>query len=101
MSPNIPVWDSTHLEFNNDEITFGNPYEPWKNVKKWTKTVTTSIKGIQETLDKEKKDTKQWLKEEDIGEALADSNLLRLTRTIQISSNRQFLAVTFQNTQIM
>ena len=50
---------------------------------------------------KKKKDTKQWLKEEDIGEALADRNLLRLTRTIQISSNRQFLAVTFQNTQIM
>ena len=34
MSPNIPVWDSTHLEFNNDDITFDNPYEPWKNVKK-------------------------------------------------------------------
>ena len=51
MSSNIPVWDSTHLEFNNDD----NPYEPWKNVKKWTKTVTTSIKGIEETLDEEKK----------------------------------------------
>ena len=60
MSSNIPVWDSTHLEFNNDD----NPYEPWKNVKKWTKTVTTSIKGIEETLDEEKKKTQNsdWKK---------------------------------------
>ena len=28
MSSNIPVWDSTHLEFNNNEITFDNPYKP-------------------------------------------------------------------------
>ena len=55
MSSHIPVWDSTHLEFDDDDITFDNPYEPWENVTKLTKTVTTSIKGIQETLHKEKK----------------------------------------------
>ena len=101
MSSHIPVWDSTHLQYDDDEIQFDNPYEPWKNVTKLTKTVTTSIKGIQETLYTEYKNRKNLLKEEDVAEALADRNLLRLTHTIQISSNRQFLAITFQNKQIM
>ena len=101
MSSHIPVWDSTHVQFDNDEINFDNPYEPWKNITKLTKTVTTSIKGIQETLYKENKNRKNLLKEEDIAQALAGRNILRLTHTIQISSNRQFLAITFQNKQIM
>ena len=63
--------------------------------------MTTSIKGIQQTRLKESKDKQQLLKEEDIAEALAERNVLRLTHTIQISSNKQFLAITFQNTQIM
>ena len=100
MSSHIPVWDSTHLQYDDDEIQFDNPYAPWKNVTKLTKTVTTSTKGIQETLYKEYKNRKNLLKE-DVAEALADRNLLRLTHTIQISSNRQFLAITFQKKQIM
>ena len=59
--------------------------------------MTTSIKGIQETLYKDKK---HLLKEADIAAASANRNL-RLTHTKQISSNRQFLAIAFQNTQIM
>ena len=47
------------------------------------------------------KDKKHLLKEEDIAAASANRNFLRLTHTIQISSNRQFLAITFQNTKIM
>ena len=101
MSSNIPVWNSIHLEFDDEDINFNNPYEPWKNVTKIAKTVITSIKGIQQTLLKEKKDKKNLLKEEDITEALVERNLLRLTHTIQISANRQFSAITFQNTQIM
>ena len=101
MSSNIPVWDSTHLEFDDEDINFDNPYEPWKIVTKLTKAVTTSIKGIQQTLLKEKKDKTKLLKEEDIAKALAERNLLQLTHTIQISANRQFSAITFQNTQIM
>ena len=101
MPSNIPVWDSTHLQFDDEDINLDNPYEPWKNVTKLTKTVTTSIKGIQQTLLKEKKDKKHLLKEEDIAEALAERNLFRLTHSIQISANRQFLAITLQNTQIM
>ena len=58
MSSNIPVWDSTQLEFDDKDINFNNPYEPWKNVTKLTKTLTTSIKGIQQTLLKEKKEKK-------------------------------------------
>ena len=101
MSSHIPVCDSTHLELDDEDINFDNPYEPWKNVTKLTKTVTTSIKGIQQTRLKESKDKQQLLKEEDIAEALAERNVLRLTDTLQISSNKQFLAITFQNTQIM
>ena len=63
--------------------------------------MTTSIKGIQQTLLKEKTDKTKLLKEEDIAKALAERNLLRLTHTIQISANRQFSAITFQNTQII
>ena len=48
-----------------------------------------------------KKRQKNLLKEQDIAEALAERDLLRLTHTTQISANRQFLAITFQNTQIM
>ena len=81
MSSHIPVSDSTHIQFDDDEINFDNPYEPWKNITKLTKTVTTSMKGIQEALYKENKDRKNLLKEEDIAAALANRNFLRLTHT--------------------
>ena len=81
MSSHIPVWDSTHLQFDDDDRNFDNPYEPWKNITKLTKRVTTSIKGIHETSYKENKDKKHLLKEADIAAALANRNLLRLTQT--------------------
>ena len=37
MSSHIPVWDSTHLELDDEGINFDNPYEPWKNVTKLNK----------------------------------------------------------------
>ena len=101
MPSHTPARDTTHIQPDNDEINSDNPYEPWKNITKLTKTVTTTIKGIQETLYKDNKDRKNLLKEEDIAGALANRNILRLTHTIQISSNRQFLAITPQNKQIM
>ena len=58
-------------------------------------------KGYPTDTTQRKKRQKNLLKEEDIAEALAERNLLRLTHTTQISANRQFLAITFQNTQIM
>ena len=60
MSSIIPVWYSTHLEFDDEGINFDNLYEAWKNVTKLTKTVTTSIKSIQQTLLTEKKDKKNY-----------------------------------------
>ena len=49
-----PAWDGTHLEFQDDDIVFDNIYEPWKKVTKTTRTITITIKGIQQTLYKEK-----------------------------------------------
>ena len=37
--------DGSHLDLQDDDIVPDNPHESWKNVT--TKTVTTSIKGIQ------------------------------------------------------
>ena len=82
MSSHIPVWDSTHLQFDDDAINFDNPYEPWKNIK-LTKTVTTWIKGIQETLYKENKDKKHLLKEEDTAAALAKQKPSKTNTYIQ------------------
>lgn len=93
-----PVWDGRHLEYQDEEIIFDNPYEPWKNITKTTRTVTTSIRGIQQALYKEKTDP---IKTKDIAEALEDRNLLRQTQFIQISSNKKFLAITFETKQIM
>ena len=62
------------------------------------KTVTTSIKGIQQTLYKEKT---KLLSIEDIAEALTDKNVLRQTHTTQIPSNKKFLSITFDTKTIM
>lgn len=49
-----PAWEDSHLDLQDDDIVLDNPYESWKNVTRTTRTVTTSIKGIQQTLDKER-----------------------------------------------
>ena len=75
-SSHTPARDTTHIQPDNDKINSDNPYEPWKNITKLTKTVTTSIKGIQETLYKENKDRKNLLKEEDIAITLQNKQIM-------------------------
>ena len=48
--PDGPVWDGTNETLHDDNIIFDNHYEPWKNLIKTTRTVTTGIKGLQQTL---------------------------------------------------
>ena len=56
-----------------------------------------SIKSIQPTLGKERQ---QPMTTQDTADALLDRNLLRQTHTIQISSNKKFLSITFNTRQI-
>ena len=62
------------------------------------KTVTGSIKGIQETL---LKGNEKLVDYDDVAAALAERNLLRLTKTIQISSNKKFLSIQFESKEVM
>ena len=94
----MPVWDGTNTDLQDDEITFDHPYEPSKNVTKPKKTVTGTIKGIQETL---LKGHEKLVDYEDVAAALAERNLLRLTKTIQISSNKKFLSIQFESKEVM
>ena len=48
--PDGPVWDRTNETLYDDNIIFDNTYELWKNLIKTTITVTTGIKGLQQTL---------------------------------------------------
>ena len=91
-----PACDGSHLDLQDDDIVPDNPHESWKNVT--TRTVTTSIKRIQQTLNKERI---QSLTAKDIAKALSDRNLLRQTHMFQISSNKKLLSITFNTPQIM
>ena len=96
--PDGPVWDGTNATIHDDNLIFDNPYEPWKNLIKTTRTVTTNIKGLQKTLRRERD---RFLEHNDFAEALADRGVLRLTETIQVSSNKNFLSITFKSKEIM
>ena len=91
-----PACDGSHMDLQDDDIVPDNPYESWKNVTTWT--VTTSIKGIQQTVHKERL---QPLTTKDIAEALSDRNLLRQTHMFQISSNKKLLSIAFNTPQTM
>ena len=96
--PDGPVWDGTNATIHDDNLIFDNPYEPWKNLIKTTRTVTTNIKGLQKTLRRERD---RFLDHNDFAEALDDRDVLRLTETIQVSSNKNFLSITFKSKEIM
>ena len=102
-----PSWRSKELrrsgiprqwprDLQDDNIVPDNPHESWKNVT--TRTVTTSIKRIQQTLNKERI---QSLTAKDIAKALSDRNLLRQTHMFQISSNKKLLSIAFNTPQTM
>ena len=73
---------------------FNNPYELWKKLIKTTRTVTTGIKGLQQTI-RRKRD--RLLNHEECAETLADRNVLHLTETIQVSLNKDVLSITFKS----
>ena len=93
-----PVWDETNNTILDGSIIFDNPYEPWKNLIKTTRTVTTGIMGLQQTIRRERG---RLLNHKDFAEVLADRNVLRLTETIPVSSNKNFLSITFKSNEIM
>ena len=54
------VWDGTNENIHstsNEDLEFDHPYEPWKNLTKSVKTVTASIKSLQNVYKKEHKRT--------------------------------------------
>ena len=96
--PDGPVWDGTNATIHDDNLIFDNPYEPWKSLIKTMRIVTTNIKGLQQTIRRARN---RLLNHKDFAEALADRNVLRLTQKIQVSSNKNFLSITFKNNEIM
>ena len=64
------AWNGTNetLHSNtNEDLGFDHPYEPWKNTTKQIKTVTASIRSIQQIYRKEHK---RSLTTDDFAEAL-------------------------------
>ena len=55
-------------------------------------------KRTQQTLRRERD---RFLDHNDFAETLADRGVLRLTETIQVSSNKNFLSITFKSKEIM
>ena len=96
--PDGLVWDGTNATIHDDNLIFDNPYEPWKNLIKPTRTVTTNITGLQQTICHERD---RLLNHKDFAEALADRGVLRLTETIQLSSNKNYLSIIFKSKEIM
>ena len=95
------AWDRTseNIHTNSNEVLgFDHPYEPWKSLTKCIKTVTASIRPIQNIFRKEHK---QPLTRDDFAEALLKRGVLRNIVTIQISSNQNFVSIEFATKQMM
>ena len=95
------AWDGTNetLHSNsNEDLGFDHPYEPWKNTTRQIKTVTASIRSIQQIYRKE---YKRSLTTDDFPEALLKRGVLRNTITIQISSNQNYISIEFGTKQLL
>ena len=47
-----PVWHERYIQYQDQEIVFDNPYEPWHNVTETTRTFIASTREIQHALFK-------------------------------------------------
>ena len=95
------AWDGRNetLHSNtNEDLGFDHLYEPWKNSTKQIKTVTVSIRSIQNIYRKEHKCS---LTTDDFAEALLKRGVLGSTITIQISSNQNYISIEFGTKQLM
>ena len=95
------AWDGTNETLysnSNEDLGFDHPYEPWKNTTRQIKTVTASIRSIQQIY---KKEYKRSLTTDDFAEALLKRGVLRSTITIQISSNQNYISIEFGTKQLM
>ena len=92
-----PVRDSTNHNIMNidEDLGFYHGYEPWNSIVQSIKTATAYIKPFQQ-LSRQVK-----INRDNIAEALARKNILRQTRTIQLSSNRKFASVEFHTKELM
>ena len=83
---------------NNDDLNFTDSHKPWTTVIRGKSTCTANMSDIQkELLD----NNQQPITREDIATALQNRNLLRQTKTIQISSNIKYVSIQFQTSQLM
>ena len=95
------AWDGTNKNLhsnNNEDLGLDHPYEPWKSLTKSIKTVTESIRSIQNIYRKE---YKRSLTTDDFAEALLKQGVLRNIITIQISSNQNYISIEFATKQMM
>ena len=91
------MWDGTNhnLMDIDEDLGFYHGYEPWRTLIQGIKTATAYIKPFNQ-LSRQTK-----INRDNIAEALAKKNILRQTRTIQLSSNRKFASVEFHTKEVM
>ena len=91
------MWDSTNHNIMDidEDLGFYHGYEPWKTIIQGIKTATAYIKPFQQLSCQVK------INRDNIAKALAKNNILRQTRTIQLSSNRKFASVEFHTKELM
>ena len=91
-----PVWDGTNhniMDIDKD-LGFYQGYEPWQTIIQGIKTATAYIRPFQQSLQVK-------INRDNIAVALARKNLLRRTKTIQLSLNRIFASVEFHTKELI
>ena len=83
---------------NNVDLNFTNNHKPWTTVIRGKSTCTANMYDIQKELID---NNQEPITREDIATALQNRNLLRQTKTIQISANIKYVSIQFQTSQLM
>ena len=90
-------WDGNSQPNPNDDITYNDLWEPWKNIIVSVKTATANISHLQRLA--RRKITK--ITTEHFAQALDNRALLENLITIQIAANGQMVSIEFDTTQVM
>lgn len=90
--------ENEYSDLNESDLDYDNSYRPWTTVIHGRSTCTANIYAIQDELISEKQDP---LNSDDIAKSLHNRNLLRQTKVIQISSNRKYIFIQFNTSNIM
>ena len=86
------------LDNNDNNKSYWHNFKPWENPFVGKKTCAAYIWDIQQELRHNNEDL---INRDIVAEALAKRNVLRQTKTIQITTNLKFLSLEFDTTTTM